>query len=271
MKYHVPKMSFWTQEFAQEQYPETLPVKNPNPRKLDISDTERAERYKKLYGGCVADALYVTGIVNTVLDHSLKPLIPDQNIAGRVLPIKWHSQPPEVHMSQQAYEERTKRWEEEGSPQKKMHDAVFPGCVLVFDNGGDEQAAIFGEMSCQLAKSRGCIGVVNQGLTRDTQYIKKIKDFPYYTKGTTPNAYGGWRVMEVNAPIYLKGHLTHYVMVCPGDFVFGDNDGLQIIPEKYVDEVLLKGEEIFSFEQEERRQISEGMPIDQVYSEFGDL
>ena len=149
--------------------------------------------------------------------------------------------------------------------------SIIPGAVLIFDTGGDMQAAQFGEMSCTLAKSRGCVGVISSGMTRDTQYILKMENFPYYARGTTPNAYGGYRVLDVNIPIHIRGHLTHYVVVNPGDFVFGDNDGLQIIPKDYVDEVLLRGEEILDFENEERRLIREGMPIDKVYDMYGDL
>jgi regulator of RNase E activity RraA len=126
-------------------------------------------------------------------------------------------------------------------------------------------------MSCNLARSRGCIGVVNAGRTRDTQYIFKLGDFPYFTRGTTPNAYGGWRIIDVNVPVHIKGHLTHYVIVSPGDFIFGDDDGLQIIPKAYVDEVLLRAEEILDYENAEREAIRNGMPVDKVYDMYGDL
>ncbi|MCK4284048.1 MAG: RraA family protein [Candidatus Brocadiae bacterium] len=232
---------------------------------------ERAGRYKQLYGGCLCDALWMTGIVDTVLDHGIKPLRDGDVIAGRALPIKWHSLAPETHLTAAQKRERKLRWEREGSPQKRMHMAAFPGCVMVFDTGGDMQAAQFGEMSCTLARSRGCVGVVNSGMTRDTKYIKRMKDFPYFTRGTTPNAYGGWRVIAVNVPIHIRGHLTHNVVVNPGDFIFGDDDGLQVLPKDYVDEVLLKAEEMLEFENKEREMIANGMPIDQVYAEFGDL
>lgn len=258
-------------DISQAEYPIRVPARPEKPRMLEITDLERIERFKKLYGGPVADALFINGVVDTVLSHDIKPLDAHSVIAGRCLPVKWHSLAPETHLTAEEFNARHKLWEEEGSPQKKMHLAAFPGCVFVFDTGGDMQAAVFGEMSCNLAKSRGCVGIVNSGMTRDCRYVRKIPDFPYFTRGTTPNAYGGWRVIDVNVPIYIPGHLRHYVMVCPGDFVFGDDDGLQIIPRDVVDEVLLKAEEIFSFEEEERRQIAGGMPIDQVYKEFGDL
>ncbi|NLE46274.1 MAG: RraA family protein, partial [Chloroflexi bacterium] len=96
-------------------------------------------------------------------------------------------------------------------------------------------------------------------------------DFPMFTFGTRPNAFGGWRIIEVDRPVYVPGHLTHYVRVAPGDFVFGDNDGVQIIPKDLVDEVLLRVEKTYEIETEERKQLAAGMPIDEVYRVFGVL
>jgi regulator of RNase E activity RraA len=53
--------------------------------------------------------------------------------------------------------------------------------------------------------------------------------------------------------------------------VFGDNDGVQIIPESHVDEVLLQVEETFEKENDERAKIAAGMSIDDVYKTFGVL
>jgi regulator of RNase E activity RraA len=57
----------------------------------------------------------------------------------------------------------------------------------------------------------------------------------------------------------------------PGDFIFGDNDGVQLIPKDLVDEVLLRVEDIFGKENEEREQLAAGMPIDEVYRVYGVL
>jgi regulator of RNase E activity RraA len=57
----------------------------------------------------------------------------------------------------------------------------------------------------------------------------------------------------------------------PGDFVFGDNDGVQIIPKDLVDEVLLRVEKTFEFENKEREQLAAGMSVDEVYRVFGVL
>ncbi len=72
-------------------------------------------------------------------------------------------------------------------------------------------------------------------------------------------------------PVQLPGHLSHYVKVYPGDFIFGDNDGVQMIPAELVDEVLLRVEATFEKENEERKQLAAGLPIDEVYRQFGVL
>ncbi len=95
--------------------------------------------------------------------------------------------------------------------------------------------------------------------------------FPRSSFGTRPTAFGGWIIIEVDQPIHLPGHLTHYVKVMPGDFIFGDNDGVQLIPKDIVDEVLLRVEATFEKENKEREALAAGMPIDEVYRVFGVL
>jgi regulator of RNase E activity RraA len=126
-------------------------------------------------------------------------------------------------------------------------------------------------MSCQLAHAHGCRGMLMAGCCRDTQYVLKMEDFPMFVFGTRPNAFGGWTILDVDVPIYLPGHITHYVRVAPGDYVFGDNDGVQVIPKAYIDEVLLRVEYIHESENKMRAQLAAGMPIDEVYSVFGVL
>ena len=244
-------------------------------RTLDITDLERIERYRRAgYGGSVSDALNNLGIRDTVFSARFKPLRQGMQLVGRALPVKLHSQPDVTDMPgvQEAME---KKWEAEGGhPQKRMMRAVAaadPGVVLCFDCGGDMQPAHFGEMSCQLAYAHGCRGMLLAGNCRDTQYVLKMPDFPLFTFGTRPNAFGGWIIIDVDVPIYLPGHLTHYVKVSPGDFIFGDNDGVQLIPERLVDEVLLRVEATFEKENEERERLAAGMPIDEVYRVFGVL
>ena len=244
-------------------------------RHLNITDLERIERFRHAgYGGSVSHSLASLGVLDSVFASTFKPLRQGMQLVGRALPIKLHSQIdlanfPEDKARQEA------RWAAEGGhPQKRMMRAVAesaPGSILCFDCGGDIQPAHFGEMSCQLAYAHGCRGMLLAGNCRDTQYVLKMPDFPLFSFGTRPNAFGGWVITDVNTPIHLPGHLTHYVKVCPGDYIFGDNDGVQLIPKDLVDEVLLRVEAIYEKENEERIQLAAGMPIDEVYRVFGVL
>jgi regulator of RNase E activity RraA len=248
---------------------------NDNIRHLEITDLERIARYRHAgYGGSVSDSLNSLGIRNTVFSARFKPLRQGMQLVGRALPVKLHSM-VEQKFTKEEWEAKQAQWEAEGGhPQKRMMRAVAesePGSILCFDCGGDMQPAHFGEMSCQLAYAHGCRGMLLAGNCRDTQYVLKMPDFPMFVFGTRPNAFGGWIVTEVDVPIHLPGHLTHYVDVYPGDFIFADNDGVQLIPKNLVDEVLLRVEDIFKKENEEREQLAAGMPIDEVYRVFGVL
>jgi len=178
-------------------------------------------------------------------------------------------------LTPQEQEAQRAKWQAEGGhPQRRMMDTVAAaedGTVLCFDCGGDMQPAHFGEMSCQLAYAQGCRGMLLAGNCRDTQYVLKMPDFPIFSFGTRPNAFGGWGITDVDKPIYLPGHLTHYVRVMPGDFIFGDNDGVQLIPKDLVDEVLLRVEQTFEKENGERETLAAGMTVDEVYRLYGVL
>jgi len=244
-------------------------------RHLNITDVERIKRFRRAgYGGSVSDALEGLGICNTVFADRFKALRQGMQLVGRALPIKLHSL-AEGEITPKEQKAQEEKWEAEGGhPQKRMMRKVKEledGTVLCFDCGGDMQPAHFGEMSCHLAYAHGCRGMLVAGNCRDTQYVLKMDDFPMFTFGTRPNAFGGWIVTDVNVPVYLPGHLTHYVRVMPGDFIFGDNDGVQLIPEDLVDEVLLRVEATFEKENEERKKIADGMQIDEVYQIYGVL
>jgi 4-hydroxy-4-methyl-2-oxoglutarate aldolase len=244
-------------------------------RSNEINDLERIARFRRVgYGGCVSDALNALGVSNTVLSDRFRPIRQGIVLVGRALPVKLHSL---VEASQTAEEKEAqeRKWADEGGhPQKRMMRTIAtsaPGSVLCFDCGGDMQPAHFGEMSCQIAYAHGCRGMLIAGNCRDTRYILQMPDFPMFTFGTRPNAVGGWIITEINKPILLPGHRTHYVSVFPGDYVFADDDGAQIIPKDLVDEVLLCVEEIAEKENHQRKLLAEGMPIDEVYTKFGVL
>lgn len=255
-----------------------MPDKTPDKqeiRTLKISDTERIERYRRAaYGGAVCDVLAKLGIQNTLLSLRYRPLRQGMLLAGRVLPVKGHS----FVFSQLSKAEQdaiNRQWETLGGhPQERMMQAIAKaedGTVVCYDCGGDQRIGHCGEMTCQLARAQGARGMLMSGFLRDSQCIIKMPDFPVFSFGVCPFTDSEWVITDVNVPIYVPGHLSHYVLLRPGDFLFGDNDGVHMIPGTVVDEVLLQVEALAEHENKVRDALMSGMPVPEVYKKFGVL
>jgi len=236
-------------------------------RRLDIDPMERVRRYKRFYGGLVFDALWSLGIRETMLSPGIHPLRDDMVLAGHALTVKIHNHAED----EETISSRGMRGWGGGPNQRKVMEAVTPGCVICAETGPNFLCAHWGEMSCHLAQNKGAAGVVIAGNIRDTRIILQMHDFPVFTMGTIANARTGWIVNEINEIIYMPGHLKHSVKVYPGDFLFGDTDGVQVIPAEAADEVMLRCEEILDKEIVQRKEIVGGMSIDDVYNQYGNL
>ncbi len=236
-------------------------------RKLDIDPVERVQRYKRFYGGLVFDKLFSLGIRESMLSPQIRPLRNDMIIAGYALTVKMHSH---AESESDIIERGDAPWGG-GSRQRLVMEAVRPGSVICIDTGPNFFCAQWGEMSCNLAQSLGADGVVCAGNVRDTRVILGMEDFGVFCMGSVPNARTGWIVNEINTPVFMPGHLKHSLKVFPGDFIFGDSDGVQVIPADVIDEVMLLCEELLGRETVERREIRGGMSIDDVYKNYGNL
>ncbi|MCF3942660.1 RraA family protein [Oceanobacillus alkalisoli] len=105
----------------------------------------------------------------------------------------------------------------------KAMDIAQPGDVIMVDAGGDKHRAILGELMISYCKSRGIAGVIVDGSVRDADALEEM-DFPVYAKGVTPNGPYKNGPGEINTPVTIGGQV-----VCPGDIVVGDQDGVVII------------------------------------------
>lgn len=239
----------------------------PEYRKLNIDPIERVQRYKKFYGGLVFDKLFALGIRENMLSPQIRPLRNDMIVAGYALTVKMHSH---AEPESTIVERGDNPWG--GGPRQRLvMEAIRPGSVICIDTGPNSFCAQWGEMSCNLAKTLGGTGVVCAGNVRDTRVILGMEDFGVFTMGSVPNARTGWIVNEINTPIFLPGHLKHSLKIFPGDFIFGDSDGVQVIPADAVDEVMLRCEELLDRETEERKQIRGGMSLGEIYKNYGNL
>ena len=102
----------------------------------------------------------------------------------------------------------------------KALNMAASGDVIVVDAGGDVTNAIIGEMMSTFAAKRGLAGLVIDGAIRDSAAISK-SDFPVYARSVTHRGPFKNGPGEMNVPVSVGG-----MVVCPGDIVVGDEDGL---------------------------------------------
>lgn len=118
-------------------------------------------------------------------------------------------------------------------------DDVEAGQVVVLDNGGRTDCTVWGDILTAVAGRRGIAGTVIDGVCRDTHRALETS-YPIYSRGRFMRT-GKDRVeaSAFNVPVTLGD-----VSVRPADFVLGDDDGVVVVPEDRVDEVLEVAESI---------------------------
>ena len=104
------------------------------------------------------------------------------------------------------------------------------------------------------------------GCVRDIKAIKAMK-FPVFHGGIAPlDSKGRATVKAVDVPIECAG-----VAVSPGDLVFGDADGIVVIPKAKEDEVLKLAFKKISGEKNTLRDLQAGESLGSVFAKYGIL
>jgi len=120
----------------------------------------------------------------------------------------------------------------------KILDAIYEGAVVVWDTNGDNASAQWGAMMTMMAKKKGCTGAVVDGGLRDTKQVLE-QDFPvFYRYRTSNGVLGRHRWLGYESPVRIGN-----VILTPGDYVFGDIDGVVIVPRALTIAVLEKAEQ----------------------------
>ncbi len=131
---------------------------------------------------------------------------------------------------------------------------------------GARHSALWGELLTASAKARGAAGAVLDGYTRDTAMVLE-QDFPVFCSGTwAQDSSIRTYVFDYRCDIEI-GQVT----VHDGDIVFGDVDGVLIIPRGVAEEVIEKALAKASAEKTMRRAIEGGMPVTDAFARFGVL
>ena len=107
-----------------------------------------------------------------------------------------------------------------------------PGAVIVVDAGGNTDRALWGDKMSKLALERGIAGIVVDGAVRDVEATAAL-GFPVFAAARVPTPPHRDRPGETGVPVSCGG-----LTVRPGDHVYGDADGVIVIPAEQHDEIL---------------------------------
>ena len=136
-------------------------------------------------------------------------------------------------------------------------DVAKEGEVIVIDQGGVGPAC-WGELATEGAVRKKLGGVVIDGAIRDTEEIRRL-NFPAFARLVMPNAGEPKGFGEMNVPVKIAG-----VRVAPGDWLFGDSDGLLVIPKEKIVEIANRGMDVLEQENRVREEIRSGSTLAEV-------
>lgn len=129
-----------------------------------------------------------------------------------------------------------------------------------------DRVAPWGELLSTASRARKAAGCVTDGLVRDVRMIRDMK-FPVFAGGIGPlDSKGRGTVMRIDIPVRCGGVLVH-----PGDWVFGDVDGVVVLPSaiarQAVDQALAK----VSQENALRDELAAGVSLKDAFAKYGIL
>ena len=107
-----------------------------------------------------------------------------------------------------------------------------PGDVLVAATDGFTGCSVVGDLLLGIAKNRGAVALVTDGLLRDITDIQVLA-FPAFATGVSPNSPARNGPGTVGLPVVCGG-----LPVAAGDIVVGDPDGVVVVPRAEIGAVL---------------------------------
>ena len=205
---------------------------------------------EKLYSGIISDVLDGMGYRNQALAGGISPLTDDTVIFGPAftsISTTVASMPENPLVAQ-----------------CKVVDQLGEDEIYVLVTRGDYNCAVFGELFATAVNARKGAGVLLDGYARDVKALKEMK-FPLFYKGRdVRTSKGRCEINECQIPVILDG-----VTIRPGDYIFGDIDGVIVIPKEVAEEVIRQAAETVEKENEVRTRLFNGSTLQKAYEEIG--
>lgn len=146
-------------------------------------------------------------------------------------------------------------------------DSLKPGEIAVLAcDGPTDRIAPWGELLTTASKVRGAAGCLTDGLVRDVRRIREL-GFPVFHGGIGPlDTKGRAEMMAADEPVEVAG-----ARVAPGDFVFGDVDGVVIVPQAIATEAVGLALDKIAAEDTTREELLAGHSLRAVFARHGVL
>lgn len=204
---------------------------------------------KEVYTGVLCDMLDTIGYSHQYLPHEIQSLRPMDVMVGRAFPT----------IICDVYGEQEK-------PLGLLPEAVdhIGEDQIYIVTGGDRRCSYFGEIMTATIIRNGGVGAVIDGYIRDTRQVLE-QNFPVFSMGR--NAQGSlYRNLVIRYGCSVE---IGNIKINPGDLIFGDIDGVVVIPkeieEKTVSITLAK----VRGEKDTRAAIEKGMSAVDAIENFG--
>ena len=211
---------------------------------------EMISQLSNLYTGAIADTLDELGYHNQCLPSDIRPLADSMKVAGPVYTVLG----------------KRRHYDDGVDPryrQMDMLDAIPSGAVIIVEPGNESSAAHWGELMTNTALQRGAKGIVINGGLRDSLQILDV-GFPAFRKYHSPlTAAYRWNIDSFDIPIKV-GNVT----IEPGDYVLGDIDGVLIIPQAIIQEVVEQTVAVATKEDVVRASLQDGGNIRELFEEY---
>lgn len=204
-----------------------------------------------LYTPVVGDVLDSLGYRHQFLPSEIKPLVTTMKIIGRAMPV----------LIADVFENPARPF---GRLTEAL-DSMLPGEIYLAKRATLDCAS-WGEILTATAKKRLANGAVIDGFHRDTPKVLK-QDWPIFSRGSYAQD-AGVRASVIDFRVQIEiGKVT----IKPGDLIFGDIDGVIVIPKIVEQEVIERALEKASAENLVRKEIEAGMTSTEAFNKYGIL
>jgi regulator of RNase E activity RraA len=204
-----------------------------------------------LYTPVVGDILDDLGFAHQFLPQPIQPMREEMKLVGRAMPVLMI----DVYGKQK-------------HPFGRMTETLdqLDAGEIYLASGGEMRCAYWGEILTATAKKRGAVGAVINGFHRDTPKVLE-QNWPVFSRGRfAQDSSVRTQVVDYRCTIEVG-----QVRVEPGDLVFGDLDGVLVIPRKVEVEVIERALAKARGEKLVRTEIEAGMSSTDAFRKYGIL